>query len=192
MIRKDVSIIIGPGNHDAVRMSEPQTKLDKDLAGSLYALKNVTIVGNPAVINIGSTNNFEGFDFLMYHGYSYDEYSESVESIRFSGANVSERTNMVMKFLLQKRHLAPTHGSTLFVPDPEKDDLIIDKVPDFFISGHIHKADVTQYGKVTKIAGSCWQSITPFQIKVGHNPEPGRVPVVNLKTRETKILKFSD
>ena len=31
---------------------------------------------------------------------------------------------------------------------------------------------------------------TSFQEKVGHHPEPSRVPIVNLKTREMKILKF--
>ena len=42
------------------------------------------------------------------------------------------------------------------------------------------------------IASSCWQSITPFEEKVGNEPEPCRVPLFNLKTREIKILDFSD
>ncbi|MBT3691212.1 DNA-directed DNA polymerase II small subunit [Candidatus Woesearchaeota archaeon] len=192
LIRKDVNIIICPGNHDAVRLAEPQPILDKNTAKSLYGIDNIFLVSNPSSVNIGADESFEGFEVLLYHGYSYDDYSANVESIRFSGATVSDRTNMVMKFLLQKRHLAPTHGSSLFIPDSDADDLIIKNVPDFFVSGHIHKANVTQYGKVTKIAGSCWQSITPFQIKVGHSPEPGRVPIINLKTRDTKILKFAE
>ena len=40
------------------------------------------------------------------------------------------------------------------------------------------------------ISGSCWQGQTKFQEKLGHNPQPGRVPIVNLKTREVKVLKF--
>ena len=192
LIRKDLKIIICPGNHDAVRLAEPQPVLDYDIAKPIYELENVVVVSNPAIVNVGKEGDFEGFDILMYHGYSYDDYSANVESIRFSGATISDRTNMVMKFLLQKRHLAPTHGSTLFIPDPDEDDLVIDTVPDFFVSGHIHKANITQYGKVTKISGGCWESITPFQIKAGHSPEPGKVPIVNLKTRATKILKFID
>ena len=187
-----MKIIICPGNHDAVRLAEPQPVLDYDIAKPIYELENVVVVSNPAIVNVGKEGDFEGFDILMYHGYSYDDYSANVESIRFSGATISDRTNMVMKFLLQKRHLAPTHGSTLFIPDPDEDDLVIDTVPDFFVSGHIHKANITQYGKVTKISGGCWESITPFQIKAGHSPEPGKVPIVNLKTRATKILKFID
>jgi DNA polymerase II small subunit len=190
IIRKDINIIICPGNHDAVRLAEPQPVLGRDLINELYEMDNVTLVSNPSYVNISKTENFEGFNVLLYHGYSYDTYSENVESIRFSGETISDRINLVMRFLLQKRHLAPTHGSTLFVPNKEEDNLVIDIVPDFFISGHIHKSNITQYGKVTKVAGSCWQSITPFQLKVGHRPEPGRVPIINLKTRESKILKF--
>ena len=190
IIRKDINIIICPGNHDAVRIAEPQPSLGRDMINDLYDMENVILVSNPSYVNISKTKDFEGFNVLLYHGYSYDNYSENVESIRFSGETISDRTNLVMKFLLQKRHLAPTHGSTLFIPNKEEDNLIIDIVPDFFISGHIHKSNITQYGKVTKVAGSCWQSITPFQLKVGHKPEPGRVPIINLKTRESKILKF--
>jgi len=27
---------------------------------------------------------------------------------------------------------------------------------------------------------------------LGHNPEPARVPIVNLKTREVSVMKFID
>ena len=97
-----------------------------------------------------------------------------------------------MKFLLQKRHLAPSYASTLYVPDTDADFLVIDKIPDFFVTGHIHKAAASNYRGVTLISGSCWQSKTDFQEKVGHNPEPSRVPIVNLQTRQVKMLKFGD
>ena len=67
-----------------------------------------------------------------------------------------------------------------------------DEIPDFFVSGHIHKSSVSHYGKTTLICGSCWQSTTKFQEKVGHHPEPCRVPIVNLKTRDVKLMKFCD
>ena len=95
-----------------------------------------------------------------------------------------------MKFLLQLRHLAPTHGSSLFSPDYNIDPMVIDKIPDFFVSGHIHKTDIANYRGTTLVSGSCWQSRTKFQEKVGHHPEPSRVPIVNLQTRKYKILKF--
>jgi len=42
------------------------------------------------------------------------------------------------------------------------------------------------------VTSSCWQSITPFEEKLGNIPEPCRVPLFNLKTREIKIIDFSD
>ena len=190
MIRKDVQIFICPGNHDAIRLAEPQLAFDKELAESLYNLKNTTLVSNPSMINIGSYNGFSGFDVLLYHGYSFDYYIDQIESIRFGGGY--DRGDLVMKFLLQKRHLAPSHGSTPIIIDIDEDNLIIDKVPDFFASGHIHKTSISNYGKTTMISGSCWQSRTSFQDKVGHHPEPGRVPIINLKTRDVKLMKFCD
>ncbi len=189
-MRKDLQIIVCPGNHDALRLAEPQPVLDEEVAQELYNLENVHIVSNPSLINIGGFEGFEGFNVLMYHGFSFDYYIDKVDSIRENGGY--DRADLVMKFLMKKRHLAPTHGSTLFVVDPERDDLIIDEIPDFFVSGHIHKSSVSHYGKTTLICGSCWQSTTKFQEKVGHHPEPCRVPIVNLKTRDVKLMKFCE
>jgi len=183
-----IKMIICPGNHDSTRLSEPQPPLFNEFAKPLSKLQNATLVSNPAIVNIASTNDFPGFDVLMYHGSSFDYYVANIDSIRNNGGY--DRADLIMKYLLQKRHLAPAHKSTLYVPDAESDCLIIEKVPDFFVSGHIHKVGVSSYRGVSLICGSCWQDITSFQIKVGHHPEPARVPIVNLKTRDTKVLRF--
>lgn len=187
-IPDNIKIIICAGNHDALRIAEPQPPLYKDFAKDLYKIPNLIMTSNPSMVNIESSEKFSGFDVLLYHGYSFDYYIANVESIR--NQHGYDRADLVMKFLLQKRHLAPTHTSTLYTPDIEKDPLVIDKIPDFFVTGHIHKSIAANYKNITMICGSCWQARTPFQVKVGHNPEPGRVPIVNLQTREVKILKF--
>lgn len=188
MIPKHIKIIISSGNHDAMRIAEPQPALYEDYAASIYELPNVIMVSNPAIVNLGKTEVFNGFDILLYHGYSFDYYFKEVESIRNNGGY--DRADLMMQFLLQRRHLAPSYTSTLFLPTPEVDNLIISKIPDVFATGHVHKTTVSSYRNVTLISGSCWQSTTPFQIKVGHNPEPARVPIMNTQTREVKILKF--
>ncbi|MBW2979923.1 DNA-directed DNA polymerase II small subunit [Candidatus Woesearchaeota archaeon] len=187
-IPQHINIIICPGNHDAMRIAEPQPPLYKDFAGSIHELPNVTLVSNPALVNIHSNDKFSGFDILLYHGYSFDHFVANVDSIRNRGGY--DRADLIMKFLLKKRHLAPTHTSTLYIPTRDKDPLVIDKIPDIFVTGHIHKSIVANYKNVTMVCGSCWQSKTTFQERVGHNPEPSRVPIINLKTREVKILKF--
>jgi DNA polymerase II small subunit len=190
LIRKDINIIICPGNHDALRLEEPQPLLDKKIANSLFKLPNVTIVSNPALVNIHSSKDFPGFDVLLYHGFSYDYYADNIENVRLLRPNISDRAEFIMKLLLQKRHLAPTHESTLTIPNPKSDPLIIDKVPDFFVSGHVHSVSVTQYGKTTNIVSGTWISQTPYQDKFGHVSQPGKVPIVNLKTRSVKVMKF--
>ncbi|PIN80063.1 hypothetical protein COV11_04750 [Candidatus Woesearchaeota archaeon CG10_big_fil_rev_8_21_14_0_10_30_7] len=188
----DKKIIICAGNHDAVRLAEPQPTFQGKFYELLKKIPNVTIVSNPSYINIHASNNFPGFLFLLYHGYSYDFYANNVQSIRNSGLGLSDRTDLVMKYLLQKRHLAPVHNSTLYIPDPKKDALIIDKIPDFFISGHIHKTKINNYRGVNIITGSCWQEKTDFQEKVGHEPEPCKVPIINLKNKSINILNFEN
>ncbi len=190
-IPEDKTLIVCPGNHDALRLSEPQPKFYKDFSASLWNLKNAVFLSNPCTVKIHQNSSFPGFIFLLYHGYSYDYYGDSVESIRTSGRSISDRVELVMKFLLQKRHLAPTHTSTLYIPDEKKDCLVIEQVPDFILSGHIHKSAVLNYRGVTLICGSCWQAKTQFQERVGHEPLPCIVPLINLHTREVKQLDFN-
>ena len=187
-IPKDKKLIICPGNHDAVRISEPQPALTKEFTQVLWDMPNVTMTSNPSYINIHSSENFSGFDVLMYHGYSFDYYAANVDSIRGGGGY--DRADLIMKFMIQRRHMAPTHTSTLYIPEIKEDPRVITKIPDFFVTGHIHKSSVSHYRNITLISGSCFQSKTPFQEKVGHKPEPARVPIVNLNTREVRILKF--
>jgi len=187
-IPSDKQIIICPGNHDAVHLAEPQSSFDPKFAPSLFTIPNVTLVTNPAIVNIGKTEQFSGFDILLYHGYSFDYFVANVDSIRNNGGY--HRADLIMKFLLKRRHLAPSFKSTPYFPGHVEDPLLIKKIPDFFISGHIHYSNVANYKGITTISGSCWQGTTTFQEKLGHQPEPARVPLVNLKTREIKVLKF--
>ncbi|RLE45644.1 hypothetical protein DRJ22_03910 [Candidatus Woesearchaeota archaeon] len=189
LIPKDKTIIIIPGNHDATRLSEPQPKLNKKFAKPIYELPNTINLSNPARIKINVKN--VGFEFLIYHGYSYTYYGDKVESIRTSGKDLSARADLIMKFLLQRRHLAPSHSSTLYLPDKEKDTLVIEKVPDFFISGHMHKPTISNYRGVSLISGSCWQSTTTFMEKMGIEADPAKVLIINLQTRNITIMNFS-
>lgn len=187
-IPSHIPIITFAGNHDAGRLAEPQEELLKEYAQSIYDLPNMTVVSNPAYVNIGATQDFPGFDCLLYHGGSFIYYSENIPSIRAAGGQ--KRSDLIMQYLLQRRHLAPTHGSTLYIPDTERDPLQIDIVPDFFITGHIHRAAVKNYRNITMINGSCWTRTTDDQIKRGLEPQPARVPLINLKTRAVKMLNF--
>ena len=189
-IRKDIKIIISPGNHDAVRLAEPQPKIDEKMAKRLYELENIYLTTNPAVVNISSTKDNPGLNVLIYHGFSFPYIAENVESIRKSGR--LENPELILKYLLQRRHLAPSHTSTQYMPYAEEDPLLIEKIPDFIISGHIHKTKVMNYRNVTLMNCSCWISQTEDQERRGIKPDPCKAILVNLKTREIKILNFME
>ncbi|UZE93746.1 MAG: metallophosphoesterase [Candidatus Pacearchaeota archaeon] len=188
-IRKDVTIIMCPGGmHDAVRLVEPQPKIPKEIAPELYELENLILTTNPSIIKIAHSRNFPGFNVLMYHGDSYDYYGDAVDPLRQNNAKL--RPDMIIHFLLKKRHLAPTHTSTTYYPG-EKDYLVIRNVPDIFVSGHIHKSAISSYNNILTISCSCWQLKTAFQEKFGHEPDPCKVPILNLKTGKVNMLDFS-
>jgi len=185
-IRKDIKIIISPGNHDGVRLLEPQPCLDEKYAWPLYNMKNVILTGNPAYIKIGTKKNFSGFDVLTYHGFSYTFYANNIPSLIKKGLNAPEK---IMAYLLKNRHLAPTHSSIQYFPF-EKDGLLIKKVPDIFVSGHTHKCAVSSYNNVLLISTASWEEETENQRRKGNQPDFCKVPMFNLKTREIKILDF--
>ena len=188
-IPKHINIIISPGNHDGVRLMEPQPMFDARYAWPIYQLKNVIVTENPCMLNIGAYEDFVGFDVLTYHGFSYPYYASTIpELIRKKAMNLPEE---IMKYLLKHRHLAPTHGSTQYYPHKE-DQLMIKNVPDIFVSGHTHKCGISYYNNVLVISTSCWEAMTPYQEKFGNEPDHCKVPMLNLKTRAVKILDFEE
>lgn len=190
LIPPQIKIVICPGNHDVGRLAEPQLPIDKEYAQSLWDLPNVIMVSNPAYLAIDVTKDFPGLTVLMHHGYSLIYYSDMVSSIRANGGQ--KCVDDIMVYLLKKRHLAPTHGSTMYIPDPYEDSLLIDPIPDIFVTGHIHRAQSKSYRNVTCINSSGWVAITEDQEKRGLEPQPGRAFIVSLKTREVKIMNFND
>ena len=188
-IRKNIKIIMLPGNHDCVRLMEPQPILDERYAWPLYNLRNITLTTNPSLVNIGAKKNFPGFNVLAYHGFSFPYYAQNVPSlIKEKAINSPDK---VMAYLLKNKHLAPTYASVQSAPS-EKDSLMIREAPDIFVSGHTHKNGVSYYNNTLVISNSCWEDLMPYQEKMGFTSDYCKVPMFNLKTREVKILDFYD
>ena len=187
MIRGDVKIIHCAGQHDAVRIAEPQPIVGEHYGGSLKGLKNLYRVTNPSLVEVGNDVKFR---VLMYHGASMHGIINSIEDLRTGSAH--ESPTSVVKYMLKKRHLAPTHSLVTYTPLDKEDALLIKDVPDIIATGDLHRPEISDYNGVLLIASSCWQARTPFEEKVGNNPDPCKVPIMNLKTREVKIVDFSD
>ncbi len=186
-IRRNVKIIISPGNHDCVRLMEPQPILDEKYAWPLYNMKNVILTENPATINIGAVKNFPGFNVLTYHGFSFPYYANSIPKLM--AEKVMNSPEKIMSYLLKNRHLAPTHTSTQYFPNKE-DKHFIKEIPDIFFAGHTHKSAISYYNNILLVSSSSWEEKTPYQEKFGNEPDHCKVPMFNLKTRAVKMLDF--
>lgn len=190
MIRKDIKIVVIPGNHDCVRLMEPQPPLDEKFAGDLYKLSNVIHASNPSYITIGEKENFPGFNILLYHGFSYPYYANNVPSLMTRGESLIP--SKIMTYLLKNRHLTPTHSTFIQHYPSEFDPMTIRKIPDIFVSGHTHKGSVDYYKNILLISTTCWEELMPYQEKMGFQSDYCKVPMFNLKTRKFKVLDFYD
>jgi len=187
-IPKNITIFMCPGQHDAVRVAEPQPIIGRKYAESLYNIENLVLVSNPSFIKI--LEGDKEFKILMYHGDSIHTFIHEIPELRELKAQKSPAK--AVKHMLKRRHLFPTHSEAVYIPNADKDALVITEVPDLVCTGEVHRVDIENYNGTLIITGSCWQGQTAFEEKVGNIPDPCKVPVLNLKTRELKIMYFGD
>ncbi len=175
----DIEIVMIPGNHDAVRLAEPQPAFDDDLR-EIMSAHDARFTGNPSYVTL------EGVTFLMYHGVSLDEVIAEVPGASY------EDPQEAMNYLLKKRHVAPQYGGSHIRIAPEKRDyLVMKEVPDVFHAGHVHTLGYGRYHNVTTINSGCWQTQTGFQESVNLDPDPGFAPIVDLDTLDVTIRRFT-
>ena len=189
-IPKSINIIQCAGQHDAVRIAEPQPPIGEDFGEPLLEIGNLYLVSNPSLVEIGGKENKSGIKVLMYHGASMHNVINEVEELRL--ANAHSTPARVVQHLLLRRHLAPSHGAAIYIPDAQKDPMLIREIPDVITTGDLHKSDIDKYNGILIISNSCWQTQTAFEEKVGNQPDLCKVPMLNLKTGAIKILDFEE
>jgi DNA polymerase II small subunit len=173
----DIKMIIVPGNHDASRLAEPQPAIPMEYAEDLYKIKNVEFVSNPSVVSL------DGINVLIYHGRSFDDLAMTVKELSH------QKSDIIMKELLEKRHLAPVYGERTPLASEFEDHLVIEEVPDVFHTGHVHINAYKKYKGVHMINSGTFQSQTEFQRIYNIVPTCGEVPV--LFKGSFKLLKFA-
>jgi len=89
-----------------------------------------------------------------------------------------------------RRHLAPIYGEKTPIAPEHQDYLVIDKIPDIFVTGHIHKTAVEIYRDITLLNASAWQAQTSYQKMRNFNPDPGKGIAMDLQSGAVKILNF--
>ncbi|MCU0859326.1 MAG: DNA-directed DNA polymerase II small subunit [Thermoplasmata archaeon] len=171
-----IKVVMMPGNHDAVRLAEPQPALPKDIQ-SLFD-SNIMFVGNPCLLDV------EGRTVLAYHGRSFDDFIAGARHLSYAAPIDT------MKEMLRRRHLAPVYGERTALAPEQKDHMVIDTVPNIFVTGHVHKCATADYRGIKLINASAWQSQTSFQRMHNQVPDPAKVPMVHLGTGETWVEDF--
>ncbi|MFB6110199.1 MAG: DNA-directed DNA polymerase II small subunit [Halodesulfurarchaeum sp.] len=176
----DLEIVMIPGNHDAVRLAEPQPAFDPELR-EIMSAHDARISGNPSTVTI------EGVSILLYHGVSLDEVVAELplEEVSY------DRPDQAMAQLLKKRHVAPAYGGKNRIAPETRDYLLIEDVPDVMHSGHVHKLGVGAYHGVRLVNSGCFQGQTSFQRSVNITPDVGTVPVLDLDTLDVTVRKFA-
>ena len=172
-----VKMVVHPGNHDAVRPAEPQPALS-----SIYTKtfdSNVMMVGNPVSLNV------EGRTVLTYHGRSIDDWVSGVQQLSY------DDPVRIMQEMLSRRHMAPIYGQKTALAPEKKDYMIIERVPDIFVTGHVHGAGYVEYRGTKMINASAWQDQTEYQKSHNFNPKPAVMPIVHLGTGRTSMQDFN-
>ena len=201
-IPKNIIMFMCPGQHDAVRVAEPQPIIGRQYAEELYGIENLILVTNPCLVKLVEKSEVRGgfnsskqglekeFKVLMYHGASIHSFINEIKELRDMKAHRCPAK--AVKHMLKRRHLAPVHGDVVYIPNADVDPMVIQEVPNILCTGEVHRLDIENYNGVLIITGSCWQAQTPFEEKVGNIPDPAKFPVFNLKTGELKIFDFGD
>lgn len=183
MVPEGIQTVIIPGNHDVSREAEPQPAVFNEFARDLYEKDRFIISSNPSLVRLHDT-----LDVLMYHGASLDSMIDALPQLK-DGYN---RPSLVMEELIRKRHLNPIFGHKTRIFPEREDMLVIQQVPHVFHAGHVHTYDHTMYRGIHLINSGTFQGQTEFQVRMGHQPTPSIVPVLNLKTSDIHRLGFAE
>lgn len=183
LIRKDVEIIMCPGFYDAVWIGEPQPIILEKWSGELNKLSNLRMIPNPSLVKISDLR------FLIYSGGNLNKFIDEMPMFRKKKENFDIN---IIKEILKRRHLAPVYGKMDILLNKNEDELVLDILPDVFVVGGQEYATFKNYNNILMISTSSWQSKLGFKKEDKINENLCKVPVLNLKTKNIKILDFSN
>ncbi len=143
-VRRNVKIVVIPGETDATRTALPQPAIIRRYAKKLYEMENVLMLGNPSLVRM------HGVTVLLYHGQSLDEVFSQLQSAS------KTRPSVGIRALLRARHVAPSYGGLTSIAPEREDLLIIDPVPDIMHCGHLGFPDEDVYRGTLMLSTPSW------------------------------------
>ena len=97
-----------------------------------------------------------------------------------------------MKEMLRKRHLAPMWGERNALSPEEEDQMVIEAVPDLFVTGHTHAHQMEWWRGIPLVVSSTFQRETDFMQMLGYKPKKGYLSVYNIQNREMRVVAFDE
>lgn len=164
-----IHIILLPGNHDHVRLAEPQPPIEAEYR-DCFSNENIHFMTNPSFLSLS------GVKVTAYHGKSLDDMVQLYKDVTY------EDPLEGMREMLRSRHMALTYGMRNQLSPEEADSMIIRDVPDVFVTGHVHRFGYSDHMGVRMIQAGTWQSQTSFQKMMNFKPQPARMGLLDLST----------
>lgn len=180
-VPEGVQTVIIPGNHDISREAEPQPAVFREFARGLYERDRFILSSNPCLVRV-----HDAVDVLMYHGASLDSMIDALPHLK-DGYN---KPQLVMEELIRKRHLNPIYGHKTRIFPENEDLLVIDRLPNVLHAGHVHTIGHACYRDILLVNSGTFQGRTEFQVRLGHQPTPGIIPLLNLRTGDLQRVGF--
>ena len=168
-VPSDINVYIMPGNHDTVRLAEPQPELSPAIR-QMFTGK-VTFLPNPYNLRIKKKL------ITLYHGMSLNDLIELIP-----GGNMNS-VGKAIELMLKRRYMGPVYGGRTPIIPNQFDPHIFRDVPDIFITGHIHGHYLGNYNGVRYVNSSTWQSQTEYQKMMNYSPDPCIATLFDLNSK---------
>lgn len=173
----DLQMVTCTGNHDAVRLAEPQPALREK--HQEYFPDNMQFVSNPGTVTLD-----DNVSVALYHGVSIHDFSAEIPDADEDDPEVP------MKYMLEKRHLSPMFGNNARIAPEKTDYHLLEEIPDVIHSGHVHIYGTDTYRDINLLNTGGWVYQTSYQERMNIQPDVGDITIMNLKNGDIERKSF--
>lgn len=166
---EDIQVYVMPGNHDTVRLAEPQPEFGPAIR-NMFSSK-VKFIPNPYNLRLNKKL------ITIYHGMALNDLIELIPGANF------DSVGKAIEIMLKRRYMGPVFGGRTPIIPSQYDGHIFRDVPDIFITGHIHGHYLGNYNGVRYVNSSTWQSQTDYQKMMNYSPDPAIATLFDLNSK---------
>jgi len=175
LLRKDIQIIISPGNHDWARKVEPQ-RFVEEAQQILKRYISPILVSNPAYLSI------EGVYFYLNHGTGIPRVVSELQNFY-----KMDQIIQIIKFLTIAGNFSPIRKGGPPVLETSVLAHIIPEKVNIVACGHTHNQGHLFYNQKLLISTGAWQGLTKYMKLLGVKPSLACGFCIDLKDPKNTI-----